>query len=451
MTPQATNQSSACKSVCWLIGLGAGGYLAFTLTTTFKLDQVQSAIYGIVTMLLVGLAMRRVFCRGDKSRVQMRVEQARAAAAETTTSARKTASNPVASPAASSAVKSAVKSTVRPTARPVVKPAVMPASKPIDGPDGAALARKVSDKVNQAANSVASGDVLAPKKPTITESAAAGSVMPTKPTSASASASTPSSARQSSSHSPLPLDASQKVSAATSRAPLKMTGATNSSDSAASPIKSTDNFKTIATPTLAGDGSSELPRVTAGDAVQSNDETSASEPSAPATATGSKSTPEPTEPEKPGPAIKPMKPKGITLSDDTTPDDLSQLDGVSDDVQAALNRNGVFMLQQFVSMNRRELCGSMRISTVPKKPVLRKNGASRRLRLAEIRRDVTKRNLRPSGKSRARGTMKRAIDIRTQRSSAASEQRPFGVVAIDYCNDLGAPGKRPVFGWDLVQ
>ena len=79
-----SNQGTMCKTVCWLFGIAAGGYLAFTLVNDYAQDQIQSAVIGIVAMLLVGLVLRRMFCNRRGDRVKTRIEEAqrRKAAAE---------------------------------------------------------------------------------------------------------------------------------------------------------------------------------------------------------------------------------------------------------------------------------------------------------------------------------------------------------------------------------
>ncbi|MFT4715213.1 MAG: putative flap endonuclease-1-like 5' DNA nuclease [Paracoccaceae bacterium] len=73
---KSANQGGFCKTVCWLLGIAAGGYLAFALVTDFGVDQLQAAILGVVAMLLVGLILRRVFCRGNANRLRGRLNEA---------------------------------------------------------------------------------------------------------------------------------------------------------------------------------------------------------------------------------------------------------------------------------------------------------------------------------------------------------------------------------------
>jgi len=61
------NQGAMCKSVCWLIGAAIGAYGAYMLVTVYGRDQVQSAVIGIVAMLLIGLLLRRLLCRSGRN------------------------------------------------------------------------------------------------------------------------------------------------------------------------------------------------------------------------------------------------------------------------------------------------------------------------------------------------------------------------------------------------
>ena len=58
--------------------------------------------------------------------------------------------------------------------------------------------------------------------------------------------------------------------------------------------------------------------------------------------------------EESAPEIKPMEPKGLDAPEGA-PDDLTQIEGVLPEHQAALNKDGIYHFAQFVSMNRREL------------------------------------------------------------------------------------------------
>jgi len=59
----AETQSSLCKSVCWLIGAVIGAYLAYAMVKDMARAPVVSAVVGIVAMLVIGLILRRLFCR----------------------------------------------------------------------------------------------------------------------------------------------------------------------------------------------------------------------------------------------------------------------------------------------------------------------------------------------------------------------------------------------------
>jgi len=55
------------------------------------------------------------------------------------------------------------------------------------------------------------------------------------------------------------------------------------------------------------------------------------------------------------PEIKPMEPKRLEAPKGGTPDDLTRIEGIRADQQAALNEAGIFHYAQIVGMNRREL------------------------------------------------------------------------------------------------
>lgn len=78
------NSGGTCKAVCWAIGLFFGGYLAFILVTDFGQDMLQSAVLGIVALLVVGLLLRRIFCHGSGNKLKDRIREAADRKATTT-------------------------------------------------------------------------------------------------------------------------------------------------------------------------------------------------------------------------------------------------------------------------------------------------------------------------------------------------------------------------------
>ena len=76
MSTQATNAGGTCKALCWAAGMMIGGYLSYILVIDFNQDILQSAVLGIVALLVVGLLLRRIFCRGNAGKLQERMREA---------------------------------------------------------------------------------------------------------------------------------------------------------------------------------------------------------------------------------------------------------------------------------------------------------------------------------------------------------------------------------------
>ena len=163
MTDQ-TKSSPLCRTVCWLIAIALGGFLAVTLVNDFGQDQLQSGVIGAVTILLSGFVLRRVLCRNRGGRVAQRVAEAaalQAAAAEKPTPA----INPA--PAATAKAAKTQADTPKPAPHPVsaekpkgpaaaaIKSEVTGKSKPTPQPQASEVDAKLQAKVLEEAQKVA--------------------------------------------------------------------------------------------------------------------------------------------------------------------------------------------------------------------------------------------------------------------------------------------------------
>ncbi|NOX41515.1 MAG: hypothetical protein GXP05_13710 [Alphaproteobacteria bacterium] len=310
---ETINQNPTCKAVCWLIGIAAGGYLAVVLVNDFGQAQIQSAVLGIVTMLLTGLLLRRILCRGRGSRVQQRVAEAhaRAAAAEAQAAAKpaRTAAKPVAKVAATPlnydeemVAKPAVL-----TPRPVEKIAPKTAPESIAKP--APAPKTTPQTVQKVAEKIADKPAMVP-----------ATIPTTKPAS------------------PLRIVEKAELVApkpATSLPPLKTTAADTV-------VPGVDVTK-LSTPQKPAATKPAVVAVTPSQPGPKKPET-APVPSAAAVRLA-----------KAPQVIKPSAPKGLGAPENGTPDDLQKIEGIGETEEKALNAAGIFHFAQFVTMNRREL------------------------------------------------------------------------------------------------
>jgi hypothetical protein len=62
------NRRPICRKFCWLLAFGAGLYATWTLITDFGQDLMQSAVIGLVTILISGLILRFAFCRSKPAK-----------------------------------------------------------------------------------------------------------------------------------------------------------------------------------------------------------------------------------------------------------------------------------------------------------------------------------------------------------------------------------------------
>jgi len=373
-----SNQGGFCKLVCWLIGIAAGGYLAFILVDTYGQDQIQSAVIGIVAFLLVGLITRRMFCRGKSDRVRARIAEAEtrrqektvAPAEEPKVAKEADAPTPVSTPSVSEkpvekqpdAEKSKEKTPKPDTLKSVAPPADAIDKKLSDMVNAAATAvvaegaaKVVSDKVSVSSDAKSTAPKAEkPAAPTDAEPAAKTPITPVKkPVSKASEAPIPvkplqpkvaSVAKQdgkSSDTAPAapeekpeePVVTGIKKTSAPAAAISQIAGAT--SDNMPSAAKKSVKLETVATPS----SDASKPEVVAKTPV------AAAKPTAKPEAAAVSDVPK----------IKPLEPKGLDAPENGTPDDLKQIDGIGEAQETALNTAGIYHLQQFVGMNRREL------------------------------------------------------------------------------------------------
>lgn len=287
-----TGQGSFCKAICWLIGIGAGGYLAYYLANERGQDQVQSAVIGIVTMLIVGLVLRRIMCRG-RAKVAVAKPASAAPSAKPAATAEKAPQNaPV--PRKIVVKKDAQKP------RPAQGGAALDAADvSVDEPGVSEIDKKLSDLVNKAASNVAAD-------------AKSDKLVKTTPAKAE----------------PLELKPVEKVEtpAATSKAkaPAK-------AKAAAKEAKAPE--KSVAKDTTAP----AQPKDTKGEAKPA--------PAVKKAASGG-------EADQP---IQSRQPKGMDQPENGTPDDLQKIDGIGVEQEQAFHKAGIFHFTQIIAMNRRDL------------------------------------------------------------------------------------------------
>lgn len=74
---QAKRERPVCRAVCWLVAFGAAAALGYWLIEVSGQDLMQSIVLSIVTALLGGMSLRRLFCRPRKVRPGRVTPQAR--------------------------------------------------------------------------------------------------------------------------------------------------------------------------------------------------------------------------------------------------------------------------------------------------------------------------------------------------------------------------------------
>ncbi len=329
-----SSEGGFCKLLCWLIGVAAGGYLAYELVNTYGQDQVQSAVIGIVAMLLVSLVTRRLVCRsGRRNRVRNRIAEAQALkdqGDDLRLDTRKAAAGPPPVDAvdaglqariiaaASEAVEATEDATQETAPEPVEPAPAKAAPKP-------APAEKSAPKHTAIAGEMKPVDALpASRKPASAPAAKTGlSEIVAKPASAPAAKSEDKTASEPAAKPAEPIKASAPAPATEAEKPAASPAA---SDAPSEPLK--------AMPTKAPSSEADTPKTTPEKPKP-----------APVAATSAHETPD----------IAPLEPRGLDAPEGGKADDLKQIDGVGADQEKALNAAGIFHFQQFVGMNRREL------------------------------------------------------------------------------------------------
>ncbi len=75
-----TNRDTGCRMVCWLIALVLGGASAWALQGDFGLDLPLAVAIGAFVAVVLGVLLRRLFCRAGRNRVARRIAEAAARA-----------------------------------------------------------------------------------------------------------------------------------------------------------------------------------------------------------------------------------------------------------------------------------------------------------------------------------------------------------------------------------
>jgi predicted flap endonuclease-1-like 5' DNA nuclease len=345
------NQGSFCKSVCWLIGLVVGGYAAFALVSDFQLEAWLAGVIGIVTMLLLGFVLRRIFCRGHANRVRERVaeakKQAEAKAPETLVVQARTP---------------------RPEAaksKPVPQVAPKTAKEPaFEKPAADAIYDALNEKILAATTVAAAAPVAegaeqttAKKTPPPQEASAKPGVAAEKPAGVEDKPTTktadipPQPDKNSKPKGVLTLKPSMRDTSAP-----EPTEATDKPDLTALPPVE-EVMKSVAEAikaemTAAADSDSTPPATdaVADDGVKVEISEKVESPKA------ETATPEPDKPKETSvPEIKPLRPRGLEAAEGGTPDDLTEIEGINAEIETALQGAGIYHYSQFVTMNRREL------------------------------------------------------------------------------------------------
>ncbi len=370
----ANNQGGFCKTVCWLIGLGAGGYLAYVLVMDFAVDQLQAGVLGIVAVLLVGLLFRRLFCRGQSNRVRNRLK-------ETAQDAGKPAASkgaPAQSKAEASAVMAKAAAAVAVAAEQAEKQ--QKAEAVFEAPNVEETDARLTDEVNAVADNIAEAEpelateILdsfeaedasevesAGDEATIEEIAEDGPETPVEgsekpePLKLSEAIESPIRVMAEVSDAEQVAEAAIEVVAdipeAVESDPLPEKEVLN--DEARAAI---DAIKQAAAPIAAApvEPEIELHEVEVPD-VAPTPEPEPVVAEAPEPVVAPEPAPEPAPAAGTPPKIKPLEPAGLEGPENDTPDDLTRIDGISEDQENALQGAGIYHYHQFVSMNRREL------------------------------------------------------------------------------------------------
>lgn len=295
---KSNTQGSFCKSVCWLLGMGGGGYLTYYLIYELGQERVQSGVIGIVAMLIIGLILRRLFCRKAAKPDHIVASPSKEALS-------KVAEKPAKPASLVRGAEGLKAATTKTEQKPI---AMKPAEKVAD-----TLDLQLEDKVMAAASAI--GATVGPKaaKPEVVEAAQDVDDIDDDETFDW------DEDEEAEFEALIQEDEAEPVAVAAPRQP--------------DPVAALPVVKPAAP----------APKPVA---VQPVEKPPARVEAAP------KPTEKPVETEVQD--IKPLEPKGLDAPDGAA-DDLTKIDGIHEGLQAALNKAGIYHYAQFVSMNRREL------------------------------------------------------------------------------------------------
>jgi len=309
---KVTNQSTTCKSVCWLVGMVFGGALTYVLIYNMQSDRLLSGVAGIVVMLVVGLVLRRLFCKSASDAGETAYDPAAELAQTTATASRlaKKAAEPAAALAATAT-------------------ALKPAAKPIAEPEVVATPRAPAAE--------------AEAKPSADETA----TTPETPVSDAADAAIIQAVKEAVN----PVDHVEDDELAKElydwepEEEAEFAALTNASVEPETPVEATTEAaaETPAAEALTADAPTD-------DAPTADAPTDDAPPVA---ATPEKAAPAVTQAADMA-EIKPLEPKGLEAPEGAA-DDLMKIKGLKADQQVALNEAGIYHFRQIVSLNRREL------------------------------------------------------------------------------------------------
>lgn len=317
---ETNKQGGFCKTMCWLIGIGSGGYLGYVLVTDHGVEMMPASVFGIVGMLLVGLLFRKLLCGRTGNKVEARQDSSRKSRQD----------DKVQSEAEASAVMASAAASVAPTA--------------------AAIDTDIDKRLNAIADDIA-----------VPRSAAMPKEMPkvAKGTDSKKSSSKRSRSSGSSKTSSESRGSSGSASFETSKT-KKSKYSSKRRSSAEKPAEVTSSKQNEVQNEILSDGAKAA--VTAMKAaatplssiVETMEKSETVQPE-PVTQEANVA-PVSAAPDAPAAAkIKPLEPKGLEQPENNSPDDLAVLSGINESQVEALHNAGIYHFSQIVGMNRREL------------------------------------------------------------------------------------------------
>lgn len=301
---KVTNQSTTCKSVCWLVGMVFGGALTYVLIYQMQSDRVLSGVAGIVVMLVIGLVLRRLFCKPAADAGETAYDPAAELAQTTATASRlaKKAAEPAAALAAT-----AMAAAAKPAAKPVAEPEVLATPR---APAAGVQAKPRAD------------ETATPPDAPVSDAADAAIIQAVK-------------------EAVNPVDHVEDDELAKElfdwdpEEEAEFAALTNTSAEPETPAEA--KTETAADATAADAPTGDAPAADVPPVVATPEE------AVPAVAQAADMA-----------EIKPLEPKGLDAPEGAA-DDLMKIKGLKADQQVALNEAGIFHFRQIVSLNRREL------------------------------------------------------------------------------------------------